>query len=96
MNFPISIVLLHCPACIQCICAILKRCLIIYIYLTGCHKVAETSIESSHNLTNNGIRQCTAVCNKRGVFIYGPGYFGFGLKVTFNQFDVSQTLLAYT
>jgi len=49
-----------------------------YVFVsTGCQKENLTNIESSHNLTINGIRECTAVCNKRGVFI-------IGLKVIFN------------
>ena len=47
------------------------------LFSPGCHKIDKTYIESSHNLTNNGIRECAAVCNKRG-------YIEFGLKVIFN------------
>ena len=54
-----------------------------YVFIsTGCQKVKERYIESSHILTNNGIRECLAVCNKRG-------RLRIGLKVIFNYIQMS-------
>jgi len=54
-----------------------------YVFISaGCQKVNVTYIESSHNLTINGIRECTSVCNKRGLV-------RIGLKVIFNYKQIS-------